>query len=61
MGCQAYSGSKNNQSGIFVMNFELTGEKMSKSSALLELCQSLLAMDSVVSYATGCNWATPSS
>ena len=55
---RAYSGSKNNYSTVFLMNFELHGK--AKTKDLDVLCKTLNAHDSIQSLSMGCNWTSPS-
>jgi (p)ppGpp synthase/HD superfamily hydrolase len=54
---RAYSGSANEYSKVFLMNFELNGR--AKASKLRQMCETLNDLDCILSFAIGCNWSPP--
>ena len=50
---RAYSGSVNDYSSIFLMNFELIGNATPEQ--LTDLCESLVELKAITSFAMGCN------
>ena len=50
---RAYSGSVNDYSSTFLMNFELIGNATPEQ--LTDLCESLVELKAITSFAMGCN------
>ncbi|QDZ20414.1 GTP pyrophosphokinase [Chloropicon primus] len=57
LGIRSYSGSSNDYSNIFFMNFELAGD--AEPDKIQELCDQLYDLKAIASFAMGCNWQAP--